>query len=126
MVLFLCIYRRVSEVGFESQFYRVKCNPATGNRVNLAYLRPNTVYYVHLRASLEERGLQGSASPSTRFVTSCAVPERPQPPQMTNRTHYSLIVSWRPTADNGSPIRLYRLEIACVSFLLVYDVQLGA
>ncbi|VDM40266.1 unnamed protein product [Toxocara canis] len=89
-----------------------RCEPDSGNRVRLCRLRPNTDYYVHLRASLEERGLQGSPSPAVKFRTLCTVPECPQPPRFIARTHSSLTVGWRSAIDNGSPITLYRIEIA--------------
>uniref|UniRef100_F1KRI8 Fibronectin type III domain-containing protein 3B n=1 Tax=Ascaris suum TaxID=6253 RepID=F1KRI8_ASCSU len=89
-----------------------RCEPDSGNRVRLCRLRPNTDYYVHLKASLEERGLQGSPSPAVKFRTLCTVPECPQPPRFIARTQSSLTVGWRPAIDNGSPITLYRIEIA--------------
>lgn len=89
-----------------------RCEPDSGNRVRLCRLRPNTDYYVHLRASLEERGLQGNPSPAVKFHTLCMVPECPHPPRFVSRTQNSLTVAWRAAVDNGSPIVLYRIEIA--------------
>ncbi|VDN21651.1 unnamed protein product [Gongylonema pulchrum] len=89
-----------------------RCEPDSGNRVRLCRLRPNTEYYVQLRASLEERGLQGNPSPAVKFRTLTTVPECPHPPRLVSRTHNSITVSWRPAIDNGSPITCYRLELA--------------
>ncbi|CAG9535682.1 unnamed protein product [Cercopithifilaria johnstoni] len=89
-----------------------RCEPDSGNRVRLCRLRPNTEYYVQLRASLEERGLQGSPSTAVKFRTLTTVPESPHPPRLVSRTHNSVTVSWRSTIDNGSPITCYRLELA--------------
>lgn len=89
-----------------------RCEPGNGNHVVLKQLRPNTLYYVHLRASLEERGLQGSPSPSTSFRTLRAVPEAPLISQEpVARSHNSLTIRWSPPVDNGLPIRLYRVEL---------------
>ncbi|VDK52873.1 unnamed protein product [Anisakis simplex] len=89
-----------------------RCEPDSGNRVRLCRLRPNTDYYVHLRASLEERCLQGSPSSAVKFRTLCTVPECPQPPRLISKTQHSLTIAWRPAIDNGSPIILYRIQIA--------------
>uniref|UniRef100_A0A915PDA4 Fibronectin type-III domain-containing protein n=1 Tax=Setaria digitata TaxID=48799 RepID=A0A915PDA4_9BILA len=89
-----------------------RCEPDSGNRVRLCRLRPNTEYYVQLRASLEERGLQGNPSAAVKFRTLTAVPESPNPPRLVSRTHNSATVSWRSPVDNGSPITCYRLELA--------------
>uniref|UniRef100_A0A0R3S1Y8 Fibronectin type III domain protein n=1 Tax=Elaeophora elaphi TaxID=1147741 RepID=A0A0R3S1Y8_9BILA len=89
-----------------------RCEPDSGNRVRLCRLRPNTEYYVQLRASLEERGLQGSPSTAVKFRTLTTVPESPHPPRLVSRTHNSVTVSWRSTVDNGSPITCYHLELA--------------
>uniref|UniRef100_A0A8R1XR77 Fibronectin type-III domain-containing protein n=1 Tax=Onchocerca volvulus TaxID=6282 RepID=A0A8R1XR77_ONCVO len=89
-----------------------RCEPDSGNRVRLCRLRPNTEYYVQLRASLEERGLQGSPSTAVKFRTLTTVPESPHPPRLVSRTYNSVTVSWRSTVDNGSPITCYRLELA--------------
>lgn len=86
--------------------------------MRLCRLRPNTEYYVQLRASLEERGLQGSPSTAVKFRTLTTVPESPHPPRLFSRTHNSITVSWRPTIDNGSPITSYRLELTSVSILV--------
>ncbi|KAM3727642.1 Fibronectin type III domain-containing protein 3B [Dirofilaria immitis] len=89
-----------------------RCEPDSGNRVRLCRLRPNTEYYVQLRASLEERGLQGSPSTAVKFRTLTTVPEPPHPPRLVSRTHNSVTVSWRSAIDNGSAITCYRLELA--------------
>ncbi|EFO22071.2 hypothetical protein LOAG_06415 [Loa loa] len=88
-----------------------RCEPDSGNRVRLCRLRPNTEYYVQLRASLEERGLQGNPSTAVKFRTLTTTPESPHPPRLVSRTHNSVTVSWRSAVDNGSPITSYRLEL---------------
>ncbi|VDP14211.1 unnamed protein product [Onchocerca flexuosa] len=100
-----------NSIGLKSSI-SLRCEPDSGNRVRLCRLRPNTEYYVQLRASLEERGLQGSPSTAVKFRTLTTVPESPHPPRLVSRTHNSVTVSWRSTVDNGSPITCYRLELA--------------
>lgn len=54
-----------------------RCETETGNKLRLCQLRPNTDYYVQLKACLEERGLVGEPSQPVCFKTAPGRPEAP-------------------------------------------------
>lgn len=97
-----------------------RCEPDCGNRVRLCRLKPNTDYYIQLRASLEELGLQGKPSKAIRFHTLSTVPECLYPPRFISSTSTSITISWKSAIDNGSKIISYRVQIAKVRYFPLF------
>ncbi|KAE9418353.1 hypothetical protein Angca_009088 [Angiostrongylus cantonensis] len=89
-----------------------RCETATGNKLRLCQLRPNTDYYVQLKACLEERGLVGEPSQPVCFKTAPGRPEAPLMFRCVSRGIEYLVVAWRPPNDNGASIVNYTVYIS--------------
>uniref|UniRef100_A0A1I7XWB0 Fibronectin type-III domain-containing protein n=1 Tax=Heterorhabditis bacteriophora TaxID=37862 RepID=A0A1I7XWB0_HETBA len=89
-----------------------RCETETGNKLRLCQLRPNTDYYVQLKASLEERGLIGEPSQPVCFKTAPGRPDAPLMLRCPSRGSDHLVLSWRPPNDNGAPIVNYAVYIS--------------
>ncbi|XGW35613.1 hypothetical protein V3C99_019094 [Haemonchus contortus] len=89
-----------------------RCETETGNKLRLCQLRPNTDYYVQLKACLEERGLVGEPSQPVCFKTAPGRPEAPLMFRCVSRGIDHLVVAWRPPNDNGASISNYTVYIS--------------
>ncbi|VDL72498.1 unnamed protein product [Nippostrongylus brasiliensis] len=89
-----------------------RCETETGNKLRLCQLRPNTDYYVQLKACLEERGLVGEPSQPVCFKTAPGRPEAPLMFRYVSRGIDHLVVAWRPPNDNGASITGYTVYIS--------------
>ncbi|ETN75161.1 fibronectin type III domain protein [Necator americanus] len=89
-----------------------RCETETGNKLRLCQLRPNTDYYVQLKACLEERGLVGEPSQPVCFKTAPGRPEAPLMFRCVARGIDHLVVAWRPPNDNGAAIVNYTVYIS--------------
>ncbi|VDO81516.1 unnamed protein product [Heligmosomoides polygyrus] len=89
-----------------------RCETETGNKLRLCQLRPNTDYYVQLKACLEERGLVGEPSQPVCFKTAPGRPEAPLMFRCVSRGVDHLVVAWRPPNDNGASISNYTVYIS--------------
>ncbi|RCN29293.1 fibronectin type III domain protein [Ancylostoma caninum] len=89
-----------------------RCETETGNKLRLCQLRPNTDYYVQLKACLEERGLVGEPSQPVCFKTAPGRPEAPLMFRCVARGIDHLVVAWRPPNDNGASIISYTVYIS--------------
>jgi predicted phage tail protein len=76
----------------------------------LTSLAPDRNYACRVRA-LNKVG-PGEWSDPVEFVSGPGVPDAPQPPLVSAKSHASIVVSWLEPASNGLPITEYRLEWA--------------
>ncbi|CAI4225543.1 unnamed protein product [Auanema sp. JU1783] len=84
---------------------------SSGTHLRLCHLRPNTDYYVQLKASLEERGLTGEPSQPVFFKTHPGRPDSPLIPKFVNAGSDWLTISWRSPNDNGANIQVYTVYV---------------
>ncbi|VDM61315.1 unnamed protein product [Angiostrongylus costaricensis] len=101
-----------------------RCETETGNKLRLCQLRPNTDYYVQLKACLEERGLVGEPSQPVCFKTAPGRPEAPLMFRCVSRGIEYLVVAWRPPNDNGASIVNYTVYLSKVFEVCLLDFVL--
>lgn len=102
-----------------------ECPPLSSyNGVRLTRLKPQTDYQVAVQASLPERQLVGSQSPTAPFRTrGCTAPDAPQNLRFTQKGSTILAFSWSsPSNNGGSPVIGYILQISKVSSANVLGV----
>ncbi|CAI5455308.1 unnamed protein product [Caenorhabditis angaria] len=86
------------------------CEPTAGG-LRVSSLRPNTDYYVHVKVTMEDRGIYGDPSPHLFFRTAPGRPEPPLIPTLMSRTSDSVHLSWRPSVNNGAAVNLYNVYV---------------